>query len=111
MPLQHYFLYCTLLQLSYNSLKPSGDGLFTRHHIIIESILDYTGNEVVIVKAAVKYTVDLIHCFSLIPRYKQNLTAKNMNAGFIVKRIYSQTKQKRPHVIAPLAIAPIKIIY
>lgn len=106
MSLQRYFLYCTLLQLSYNSLKRSGDGLFTRYHIIIESILDYTGNEVVIFKAAVKYAVDLIHCFSVIPRYKQKLTAKTMNAGFIVKRVYSQTKQKHPHIIAPT-----KIIY
>jgi len=73
----------------FNSLKPSGDGLFTRHHIIIRRFLDYVGNEAVIVKIALKYAVDLTHCLSLVSRYKQHLNAKTINVGFIVKTIYS----------------------
>lgn len=96
MSLQRYFLYGISPQL-FNSLKPSGDGLFTRHHIIIGRFLDYAGNEVVIVKVALKYAVALIHCLSLISRYKQYLNAKTMNVGFIVKTIYCQTKQKHLH--------------
>lgn len=64
-------------------------------------ILDYTANEVVIAKVAPKYAVDLIHCLSLTSRYKQYLNAKPMNVGFIVKTIYSQTKQEHLHIIAP----------
>lgn len=61
MSLQRYFLYCMLLWL-FNSLKPYRDGLFTGHHIIIGRFLDCAGNEVVVVKVALKYAVDLIHC-------------------------------------------------
>lgn len=103
MSLQCYFLYCILPQL-FNSLKPSGDGLFTGHRIIIGRFLDYTGNELVIVKVALKYAVDLIHCLRLTSRYKQHLNAKTMNVGFVVKTIYSQRKQKHLHIIAPTKI-------
>lgn len=64
MYLQHYLLYCILPQL-FNSLKPSGGGLFTGHHIIIRRFLDCAGNEAVIVKVALKYSVYLIYCLSI----------------------------------------------
>lgn len=55
-------------------------------------------NEAVIVNVALKYAVDLTHCFK---PYIQIQTPKcqNMNVNFIVKTMYSQKVQKLPHII------------
>lgn len=84
----------------FNSLKPSGDSLFTGHHIIIGRFLDCAEDEVVIAKVALKYAVDLIHCFKPYIQIQTTYKCQNMNVNFIVKKIYSQKTQNQPHIIA-----------